>query len=279
MGTQNRPRAKSDETSYEAISPARSSPSTHSSSREESAEARAAARMLVQELFSATPGPIPNLDYAVAYQLAQGHAGGDIADVYRSRDGTLALSLADISGRGLHAAVQASLIKYGLRAFISDGSEPAKALSALDHLYFETNSRESEDSFATLFLASVQPGDGVMTYASAAHEPVFLMHPGEPPTELPVTGPLLGAFEESLYPFEQRSVELRRGSVLLAATDGVVEARRGDDFFGMERLREVLEKCGAFEMETLSRCVLEEVLSFCAGRNDDDIAVLAVRFL
>lgn len=258
---------------------AQRSTSPPSSSRDESPEARAAARMLVQELFSATPGQIPHLDYAVAYQLAQGHAGGDIADVYCSRDGTVSLSLADISGRGLRAAIQASMIKYGLRAFISDGSEPAKALAALDRLYFETNSRDFEESFATIFLANIRPESGTLLYASAAHEPVFLMHPGGSPIELDVTGPILGAFEETPFPFEQRSIELRAGSVLLAATDGVVEARRGDEFFGMERLQQALIKCGDSDMKTLSNCLLEDVLDFCESRNEDDIAVLAVRFL
>jgi len=98
-----------------------------------------AAQVLVEHLFSTTDARIPGINYAVAYRLAEQFIGGDIVDVYHFDNHSVALSIADISGKGARAAVHAALIKYGLRAFSSHGVTPERALRSLDRLYLDNN--------------------------------------------------------------------------------------------------------------------------------------------
>ena len=139
------------------------------------------------------------MEIALAYRQAgnREHVGGDIIDVYRLLSGRTVLSIADISGKGVKAAVDAAFIKYSMRAYASEGFSPERILRSLNRLYNEKNVYDGEESFVTAFVASFDPTTNVLRYASAAHEPVVISEPGRPAYELAVTAPLLALFEES----------------------------------------------------------------------------------
>ena len=237
-----------------------------------------AAHHLVDNLFARNHRPIPGLSYAIMYKLAEGRSGGDIVDVYRFDNDSVAISVADIAGKGPRAAVHAALIKFSLRAYASQGLSPEKVMRSLDRLYIENNAFENTESFASVFLGMLDPSRRYFTYASAAHEPVLVLHPGGMAIPLPITAPLIGVFDDQHHLFKQSMVEVCSGSLIVATTDGVTEARTDDaDLFGMARLmQEVVAQRDRSE-EYIASAVLNSVESFCGGRHRDDIAILVAR--
>lgn len=249
--------------------------------QEGAAAVHMAASLLVKFLFTPQPRPIDGVEYAVEYALAQGDVGGDIVDAYLFDNGSAAFSISDISDKGPRAAVHAALIKFALRAYASQGATPERTMQSLNTLYIENNLHENRASYATSFFAQVDKERNVLGYSSAGHDSVVLMHPGERAVELPVTGPMIGVFDTQQNVFRQRYVELRSGTMLVAVTDGVTDARRGDiEFFGMERLRRTVEERSGEPMTRLAQRLMNDARDFWGDdRPRDDIAVLAVRFL
>ncbi|HTA39487.1 MAG TPA: PP2C family protein-serine/threonine phosphatase [Candidatus Acidoferrales bacterium] len=237
-----------------------------------------AAKALAEHLFANSDRSIAGISYAVKYKLAEGNVGGDLIDVYHFDNDEVAIAVADIAGKGTQAAVQAAMIKYGLRAYASHGLSPERVLRSLDRLYLENNAFESRDSFASVFFGKFDPTRRLFTYACAAHEPVILMQPGRPARMLEVTAPLIGVFDDQHHLFKQAFVSLEAGSLLVATTDGVTEARNGiGDFFGLERLIALVTECRDLPETAIVDRILRETEEHCHGRRRDDIAIIAVR--
>ena len=239
-----------------------------------------AAEILIEHLFANTDAKIPGITYAVAYRLAEEFIGGDIVDVYHFDNNSVAFSIADISGKGARAAVHAALIKYGLRAFSSHGLAPERALRSLDRLYLENNNFEQSESFATVFFGLVDPKRKVMSYASAGHEPVIVIQPDRTVEVLAPTAPLIGVFDDQHHLFTQDVVTLTTGTLFVATTDGVTEARNfAGEMFGMDRFIAVVKRNFDSELQQLIASVIDEAQAFSAGRLVDDMAIVAARFL
>jgi serine phosphatase RsbU (regulator of sigma subunit) len=238
-----------------------------------------AAGVLIAHLFAEGDHNIPGISYAVAYRLAEANSGGDIVDVYQFDNGSVALSIADISGKGTQAAVHAALIKYGLRAYSSHGLTPEKAMRAMDRLYLENSTFEHIESFASVFLGIVDHKRRVFTYSSAGHEPVVLVHPHLEPRLLPPTAPIIGVFDDQHHLFRQESTDLEPGSLLVATTDGATEVRNSEDeFFGTERLISCIGRHRGSSPTEMVDSILAEIAQFSAGAWHDDVAVLVARF-
>ena len=96
---------------------------------------------MVAHLFPPKFIRLSGLETALEYRQAgnREHVGGDIVDIYRLLDGHTILSIADITGNGLKAAVDATFIKYSMRAYASEGFSPQRILRSLNRLYMEKN--------------------------------------------------------------------------------------------------------------------------------------------
>jgi phosphoserine phosphatase RsbU/P len=236
------------------------------------------ARALAEHLFANSDRSIAGISYALKYKLAEGHVGGDLIDVYHFDNDEVAIAVADIAGKGTQAAIQAAMIKYGLRAYASHGLSPERVLRSLDRLYLENNAFESSDSFASVFFGKFDPTRRLFHYASAAHEPVVLLQPGEDARALSITAPLIGVFDDQHHLFKQAFVHMQAGSLLVATTDGVTEARNSrGELFGIERFLKLVTACRDLsEIEIVDR-ILDETEEHSGGRRRDDIAIIAVR--
>lgn len=243
-----------------------------------------AARILVDHLYAHRFAPVPGVDIGTAYLLADDdvRVGGDLIDVYQFNNGSVAISIADISGKGAQAASRAGLVKYGLRAYVSAGLTPAQALRNLNVLYMETAAFDTADvdSFVSVFLGIIDPEHRVMTYASAGHEPAVLMTPHQPPELLPPTAPIVGVFEESQKLFHQRLVYLPPdGSTLVVTTDGVTEARALDgEFIKQHDIMTWIETNRSLSAPEQADKLLRATRHFCGGRAQDDIAIIVACF-
>lgn len=243
-----------------------------------------AARILVEHLFEQHFLAIPGVDIGTAYVLADDKArvGGDLIDVYQFNNGSAAISIADISGKGMKAAAQAALVKYGLRAYVSSGLTPAQALRCLNVLYLETSAfdRADRESFVSVFLGVIDPERKIMTYASAGHDPAIFMSSDNSPISLPPTAPIIGVFEESQKLFHQRSVYLQPGtSTLILGTDGLTEARSPTgEFIAREDLMTRIEANRNRSAQAQADDLLASAFEFCGRKPQDDIAIIAARF-
>lgn len=243
-----------------------------------------AARTLVEHLYAHRFPPVPGVDIGTAYVLAEDdvRVGGDLIDVYQFNNGSVAISIADISGKGAPAATRAALVKYGLRAYVSAGLTPAQVLRNLNVLYMETSAFDSvdPDSFVSVFLGIIDPEHRIMTYASAGHEMAILLSPDQQPELLPPTAPIVGVFDESQKLFHQRFVYLQQGgSTLVVATDGVTEARAPDgEFIKRDDIMSWADSNRGLSARQQADRLLHATLHFCGRRAQDDIAIVVACF-
>ncbi|HEV3155605.1 MAG TPA: SpoIIE family protein phosphatase [Candidatus Baltobacteraceae bacterium] len=243
-----------------------------------------AARTLVEHLYAHRFPPVPGVDIGTAYLLAEDdvRVGGDLIDVYQFNNGSVAISIADISGKGAAAATRAALVKYGLRAYVSAGLTPAQVLRNLNLLFMETSAFDHVDpnSFVSVFLGIIDPEHRIMTYASAGHETAMLLSPDQLPELLPPTAPIIGVFEEAQKLFHQRFVYLQPGgTTLIVATDGVTEARALDrEFVKRDEIVKWIYSNRNLPARQQADRLLRATLRFCGGRAQDDIAIVAACF-
>lgn len=198
--------------------------------------------------------------------------GGDFYDAFDAF-GDCWLVLGDVSGKGVDAAVVTALVRNGARALalslLERRREPAEILRMLDQL---VNHHETERfCTATVIRLRRRERGWHLSYSSGGHPPV-LHRSGEGTSWLRAPGPALGLGIEG--DFEQHEGALEPGESLLLYTDGVTEARRGEELYGDERLHRVVAT-GPPD-STLVDVVLEEILEFGGPAPRDDIACLCV---
>lgn len=230
----------------------------------------------LQESLLTMPESLPNVDMARVYQPAaeEDRIGGDFYDAFEIKGSRIALVIGDIAGSGLEAAALTALAKNSLRAHLIDGQSPGRALTKTNTVLYTFT---EEDEFATAFVAVIDPRKGTLCFATAGH-PRPLGSTGQngvEPRVIDGSGLLLGAFADTEY--EDFTCALREGETLLLYTDGVIEARRGSDLYGEERLTAFLGSAGEHTPSELLQLVLDDVRLFAGGDFDDDVAMLAIR--
>jgi sigma-B regulation protein RsbU (phosphoserine phosphatase) len=239
-----------------------------------------AADRLVETVFAGTHQRIPRLRYATAYKLAEGRTGGDIIDVFHYDNDHVSIAIADICGKGVQAAVHAAMIKYGLRSFVSNGHTPENVMRSLDRLYLENNAYEQVESFACIFLGVIDATRRLLHYTNAAMESVIVVHQNGECARLQPTAPLVGVFEDQHHLFKQGFVELREGTLLIAATDGITEARdRKGAMLGSERIQDIVITRRHESEASIAAALVAEAESFGDDERRDDIAIIVARFL
>ena len=204
--------------------------------------------------------------------------GGDFFDLHQLDDNRFVVVMGDVSGKGVEAAVVASMAKTGLAAYAWDKSEPDEMVDALNGLFLSFSRVET---FASMCVVTVDLVSQSAKYCSAGHPPAMLVHgpdTANPSLELLTTqSPVVGAFEGMRY--ISGSFKFDLGDVLFLYTDGTTEARSpSGGFFGEANLRDALLRACRFGLDDIPRRVLKEVEDFTGGETHDDIAMVAVRF-
>jgi len=206
-----------------------------------------------------------------AASAGQAEVGGDFYELFALPDGRVALLVGDIAGKGVVAAKTTSLVKDTVRAYAQLPEPPASVLRRTNDVVFRMSAAQV---FATLFFGVLDPLSGKLTYCSAGHPPALVRHGDGAVATLLDTSPLLGAFLG--VEFRDATTRLSAEDVLVLYTDGVIEARRGGEFFGDERLRRVVAEAPG-EPEAVADAVLGAVERFAGGVFSDDLALLCVR--
>jgi len=230
----------------------------------------------LQEALLTMPEQVPGIELAQAYRPASDAArvGGDFYDVFELHYGQVAIVIGDVAGKGLDAAVLTSMIRHTLRAHAFErGKTPAQICALTNELVCAAT---HDDTFATVFFGILDCRDGRLVYVNAGHTTALLRR-RDGLTRLPVTGPLLGAFDG--VGFEQAETHLEPGELLFLYTDGLTDARGEGQFYGEERLFGLLNGSGDRSARQIVDDVLGDITAFSGGRLRDDLAVLAVRRL
>ncbi len=230
---------------------------------------RQLALTLQQSLLPATLPILDGWDLQARYRPAAGGVGGDWYDVVTLPGGDLAISVGDVAGHGLGAAVTSGQVRNAVRAYAIEDPAPATVLARVATLL----SRLGTPFFATLFLARLNPATGVLTWCSAGHVTPVRCAPGEEPRLLTgAVGPPLGVAAAG---YEQNDETLVPGAQLVLFTDGLVEQAPSTIDVGLGRL---LRRAGdTYANGAPAATVLDAVLDDVAEPLRDDIAVVAVR--
>ncbi|MEN6519664.1 MAG: SpoIIE family protein phosphatase [Armatimonadota bacterium] len=233
---------------------------------------------IAETLQSMLVGVIPNklggliLGNKYLSALDESRVGGDLFDAIALPNGKTALLIADVSGKGIQAAVHTAMVRYMARAFIFQWQEsPATALDMLNRAivnYF------GSVAIVTVFCAVIDPATGSIIYANAGHPPaIVLKHSGKQQTMLYRTGIPVGYTEDSRY--EEREAVLAPGDLLLLYTDGIIEARREGRVLSTEGLQDILFRHAELGPEKMVEIICEETRNFAEGNIRDDIAIIA----
>jgi hypothetical protein len=204
-----------------------------------------------------------------------GVVGGDYYDVLRVDGGATALCIADVSGKGMPAALVMSNVQAGLRALITEGVPPARLLGRLNDLLRE-NVRTG--TFVTLFLGVLDPGGHRLVFSNAGHNPPILMRADGTFQRLFGGGPVLGVLPGSVY--EAHEVVVGPGDRLVMYTDGLTERADDDgEEYGEARLVEMLSANRRQSAAGLRDAIVADVTAFSTSAFEDDLTVLVAAIL
>lgn len=210
-----------------------------------------------------------------AAMLPARDVAGDFYDFFRIDEARLALVIADVSGKGMPAALFMSISRTLLRATALQGLSPGGCLRQVNRLLCIDNEAQM---FVTVFYGILDLRDGRLTFSNGGHNPPLLLGRRGDTEALPATGgTLLGVLEEAEY--GERQVVLERGDTLFLYTDGVTEAMTSrDEMFSESRLQAQLrQRTGALPAELIEG-VLDAVQRHADGAPpSDDITILCIR--
>ena len=231
----------------------------------------------LQTALLALPERVPCIEFAHTYHSATEatRVGGDFYDVFELNHHHVGITIGDVAGKGLEAAVLTSVAKNTIRAHATErGKTPDQILSLANELVFRATAAET---FVTVLFAILDCRDGRIVYSNAGHTTAAIVGRDGTPRLLPTTGPILGAFQEA--EFRQSEANLNQDELLFLYTDGLTEARRERELYGEERLFRFLSETRDRSAADVVERTTAEVLSFTDDRLRDDLAILAVRRL
>ncbi len=240
-------------------------------------EELAIARTIQQGLI---PNPIPELDAldTALMSIPSREVGGDYVDVARTPDGNLIFAIADVSGKGIPAALLMANLQAMLHVLLPVEISLSEAVGRINTLLVQNT---PSDRFITFFLGKFYRDEKCFRYINAGHNPGFLLRNGKQEIEELSTGGLLLGALPTLMPYETGEVFLEKGDRLLLYTDGVTETFNPSrtEEFGEERLQEILLRYREDDSKTFLDKLLREVESFGDPRASDDLTALTIRLI
>ena len=212
-----------------------------------------------------------------AYMRPAREVGGDFYDFFMIDDDHVGLVMADVSGKGVPAALLMMISRVLIKTHLQSGKTPAEALFSANN---QICAKNESDFFVTAWVASIELSTGKGVAVNAGHEHPVLRRAGGQYELVKYRHSLpLGTMEGT--PFKEREFELHPGDSLFVYTDGVAEATdpRGE-LFGTDRILETLNADPDEETHAVLATMMEKIDSFAAEAEQfDDITMLSFRYL
>lgn len=238
----------------------------------------AQARAFQQSLLPHVPAKRHSIRFDASYAPCD-ELGGDFFDHAAAGANRAAFLLADVSGHGAAAAMLTGIVKSAFQSLRNRGSDPKAVVERIT-----SGLRTFDESrFVTIFCGRIDTEAGTLDYVNAGHPPGLAWNStgASDPAAVEVqrlvrTGPMVFAgIDEPMW--KQQTIPFPPGSRLLLYSDGIIEARDEDDFFGLERLEGAVREHAADEPPVVLRGIIDHLDRFAKGRpRDDDVTVLHV---
>ena len=230
------------------------------------------AETMQQSLLPRERPDVAGLDVGTVYEsAAQVDVGGDVYDFAQLPDGRLAVVLGDVTGHGIDATADMAMAKFVFRSLAADHPSSGEFLAHANDVVVREIAPAKFITMAYVLAAS----DGAVECASAGHPMPRLVRPDGAVEAVCCGGLALGIAEAQEY--ESVRAELAPGGSVVLYTDGVIEARRDRELFGVERLDAVLAEHSGASAQTLAQAVLDACRAFSGGGLADDCAVVVIR--
>ena len=212
-----------------------------------------------------------------AWMTPAREVGGDFYDFFKLENDRLAMVVADVSGKGVPAALFMMVSRTLMKGTAIGSSDPAKCMAEVNDLLAESN---EESMFVTVFYTSFNPASGLLEYANGGHNlPFVVKASGEVRKVESESGLVLGVLPG--FEFPGGSLELEPGDTFFLYTDGVTEAMNEDgEEFGDDALAKALAECAGASAEDVRRHVVEAVKEHAGeASQSDDITCLALKYV
>ena len=229
------------------------------------------ARRIQRKLLPTTLPAVDGAEIASHWQPASG-VGGDCYDAIGFSSTRVALSIADVVGKGIPAALLMSNLQAAARAFATEAAQPAELCQQVNSILC---GRIAEGRFISFFYCVADTAVGTLTYANAGHYPPVVVRADGTVERLACGGAVLGVFADAQY--EQGQIAIGSGDRIVCYTDGVTEAHTADDEeYGEERLIAAIVANRACSAPALQARLAEDVARFTDGAFQDDATLIVL---
>ena len=231
--------------------------------------ARSTQQSILPKTFPESP------DYQVFANMEPArNVGGDFYDVIRLEDERVGLAIADVSDKGVPAALFMMSSRTLLKGAAIGSVDPGEAIREVNELLYDEN---ESLMFVTVLYSIYDPASGILTYSNGGHDAPMLVRSDGTTTLLPLTGGVaLGIAPDQK--FLSRTVQLEPGDTVVFYTDGVTEAMNGDgEQFGLRRMSDVFAASPPRNSEQAAQAMFDAVKAFAGDTpQSDDITCLAL---
>jgi phosphoserine phosphatase RsbU/P len=219
---------------------------------------------------------LPGYEFAGVAHAAR-YLSGDLYDWIDFGPDHVYLALADIAGKGVPAAMMVATARALLRDAADRKSSPGTALGSVNRSLYDDLTHVGR--FITIVAAYVDRRTAAVDYASAGHTEVLWYRAAAQSCErLPATAPPVGVLRDIAIP--ERRIGLCPDDILVFYSDGVTEAERErDEFFGIDRLADLIRQHAALPASALTEAVVQAVDGFSRGMRSDDLTLIVVKAL
>ena len=223
------------------------------------------------------PGSIPSFSslQIAALALPSRHVGGDYYDLVAQNNGSLLLAIADVTGKGVPAALLMANLQACLHTMVPMDLTMEEFIG---HMNRVISNNTSFDKFITAFTGLYHPDTRVLDYVNAGHNPPMLLRASGEMELLEAGGLLLGVFDSAEY--ERGSAELHPGDVLAIFTDGVTEAMSPDgEEFHEDRLEEILRDMQGKTAREILNAIRASIIAFTGSDTQlsDDLTLIVLK--
>lgn len=210
----------------------------------------------------------------IAHNQPSRTVGGDFYDFVRTNDnGGFAIIVADVSGKGMPAALLAAQLQAALRAEVSNRRRVAETISNVNNIIADLASKSH--LYATMVYGQYQPDTNEFEYSNAGHNHPVLVRADGSHEFLEAGGTIIGAFEG--VPYDACKIKLQPSDILFFYTDGLSEALNSkDEEFGQERIVEFLHKNRHLPPDQIKDAIIRQVHSFSGVESPEDDTTIVI---
>ncbi|MCK5686385.1 SpoIIE family protein phosphatase [bacterium] len=202
--------------------------------------------------------------------------GGDYFDIWEIDNHTCAFTIADVSGKGVPAALMMVMIRTILKTEIYAEENTSILMKTLNSLIIDD---VESAMFATIFLARLDSNTGELRFTNGGHNYPMIFHSDrEEPDLLETTGFFIGMFPDPDY--EELKITIKKGDTVVLYTDGITEASNSNgEMFGMGRFCSLVSKYKYLDSKGIQDKIIEEVQLFAGEEQDDDITLVILKYI